>query len=1527
MVCKKRFWKRIFSWVSIFSILLNSVLPYGLVSSVYAQEFAASTTLSTKAITAFTVPEQTGETVIDEVNYAIGITVPFGTDVTFLIPTITITGTSVSPGSGDIQDFTNPVTYTVFAEEGITQDYVVTVTITPDSVATVFDEISDNLDSNGVASNLSDVTSENVNNFTGLYFEKYDENGMPFGRLTFANELDLADTETQTFLQNLGDHLDQGNGRIALDVSTATAFADKGATLEMYDMPAVTQENLIVRDDSENILDRSDIVSGFSYDEGTGTVSFNAAHFTQFDIDTTPPEIEFHDDVTTEATSESGAVVDYTAPQATDNIDAPAAASCDPVSGSTFVLGPTTVTCNKTDAAGNAAIPTTFTVTVSDTITLSTPGTPTTTSPTNDTTPTWSWTAASDAVGIDHYIFYWDTVSGGETNSSNSLSPATVNFTHSSVLGSGTWYGKVRAYDANGNSTESAVGSVVIDTEVPVGNIAINSGATYTKSNNVTLNFSGVSADVTSMELGNGASGSYQSSIAYENPHAYILPSNGDGTYTVRVRFTDSAGNVNTGTISDTIILDKTNPTDPADVHSTSHTVNVPTTVNSIDMIWTAAGSAPGATDVGSGVDGYSYSFTQGATDVPDTTKDAEETATTTSSSALAEGSWYFHLRTLDTAGNWTSTVHIGPFIIDTTKPIIASHDDVTAEATSESGAVVTYTLPTATDNVDAPADASCTPVSGSTFVIGTTTVTCTKSDAAGNAATPTTFTVTVTANTPPSFDAILDQSVSEDVSSQNIVITNISPGSDNESGQTVTLSVTSSDTSIVPSPSISGSGSTRTLTYTPAANKYGSVTITVTADDGQTLFNTFSRTFTITVNSVNDAPTFDPISNQTVDEDSSSQNIPITNVSPGPADEASQTVAISATSSNTSIIPDPSVSGAGSTRTLTYTPVENANGTATITVVANDSQSQNNTFSRTFSITVNPVNDAPVVTDSSVSATEETPVVISLSGTDVDGNTLAYSAVSDPSHGTLSAVTGNQITYTPNASYLGTDSFTFKANDGVGDSNTATITITIQDITSPTVTKLGDGSIDVALLAGTTNLVFSEPLSTDSKTAVQNALTAGADKTLTYSWTGEALTITAAETTTFANDVVVSVTDLAGNTATNLLIVDSSLAATQTTPDSGGSATADSDTPEVVISNPDQEVTVTVDGTTDATIDLSSLVDNGTGNIPQITINSGAADIAIPATTVTGPADWNGVIAAPTVTTVTLPETSGETKTLSTAIEIGFADAKLSFDNAVRIVLPGQAGKRAGYTRPGTEFTEITNTCSGDSQVVGDALAADGECKIDIGADLVIWTKHFTKFASYTQTTNSSSNSSSSSSSSGSSAPVCNDTAPAGVPTLLQITPGLNSATLTWSEGIGPLSYYLVTFGTSAGAQTYGNPNIGGAGTTSYTVNSLSGGTRYYFRVRAGNGCAPGGFSNEISVVPFGELTQDVPDGFAENVLGVQTPSESPSPSPTSQSEQVLGSEKTGKNWKIWLWGLAPVSLLFLLWLILAKKRKKAEG
>ncbi len=102
-----------------------------------------------------------------------------------------------------------------------------------------------------------------------------------------------------------------------------------------------------------------------------------------------------------------------------------------------------------------------------------------------------------------------------------------------------------------------------------------------------------------------------------------------------------------------------------------------------------------------------------------------------------------------DAAGNRVE-VTFTVTVEDTTPPVIAPHDPVTAEATGPAGAEVPYTSPETSDAVDGTGTATCAPASGSTFPLGETAVTCTAADMAGNAAIATTFTVTVVDTTPP---------------------------------------------------------------------------------------------------------------------------------------------------------------------------------------------------------------------------------------------------------------------------------------------------------------------------------------------------------------------------------------------------------------------------------------------------------------------------------------------------------------------------------------------------------------------------------------------------------------------------------------------------------------------------------------------------------------------------------------------------------------------------------------------------------
>lgn len=286
-----------------------------------------------------------------------------------------------------------------------------------------------------------------------------------------------------------------------------------------------------------------------------------------------------------------------------------------------------------------------------------------------------------------------------------------------------------------------------------------------------------------------------------------------------------------------------------------------------------------------------------------------------------------------------------------------------------------------------------------------------------------------------------------------------------------------------------------------------------------------------------------------------------------------------------------------------------------------------------------------------------------------------------------------------------------------------------------------------------------------------------------------------------------------------------------------------------------------------------------------QITINSdtsqGNIGVQIPAwTTISGPANWNGKINAPQVlsnASVTPTADARTTITTQSVIEIGLGDTPLSFNKAVRILMKGQAGKLTGFQR-GTTFTKITQSCNADTQVFADALAENGDCYISLGNDLVIWTKHFTKFVTYIQTpvpqSSSSSNTSSSGSggSSGSSSSQCVDAKPQSAPKLLSAAvSGRNQVTLTWSKALDPVTYYLVTYGTKPGQPEYGNPNIGGKDTTSYIVKGLENGRDYYFKVRAGNHCMSGEFSNELAVKASGDKRTGPATGFKQGVLSAQ--------------------------------------------------------
>ncbi|TFH07318.1 MAG: hypothetical protein E4H08_09685, partial [Candidatus Atribacteria bacterium] len=171
----------------------------------------------------------------------------------------------------------------------------------------------------------------------------------------------------------------------------------------------------------------------------------------------------------------------------------------------------------------------------------------------------------------------------------------------------------------------------------------------------------------------------------------------GDGTLGIYVANAgtgmDDAGNSTPEAgPSATVFVDNTAPTDPT-LSSTSHTVDVWS--NNASVVIAAAGADDGA---GSGVDGFEIKWDQSASWTPTETKEQEESWSGATFAATSDGDWYFHIATVDNAGNWTSTQHLGPFQIDTTPPSIPTGlDPANGSYTTDTSPILSWSASTDT--------------------------------------------------------------------------------------------------------------------------------------------------------------------------------------------------------------------------------------------------------------------------------------------------------------------------------------------------------------------------------------------------------------------------------------------------------------------------------------------------------------------------------------------------------------------------------------------------------------------------------------------------------------------------------------------------------------------------------------------------------------------------------------------------------------------------------------------------------------
>jgi len=341
----------------------------------------------------------------------------------------------------------------------------------------------------------------------------------------------------------------------------------------------------------------------------------------------------------------------------------------------------------------------------------------------------------------------------------------------------------------------------------------------------------------------------------------------------------------------------------------------------------------------------------------------------------------------------------------------------------------------------------------------------------------PASVAITVTpVNDAPAFTGN-DATIYENGGAQSVsVATGISAGPPDEAGQTLSFQITanSNPALFAVAPTIAADG---TLTATPAANTLGSASLTVVlSDNGGTanggIDTSAPQTIVVTVDDVNDAPTFTPGANPSVLEDAGAQTILnwATAISDGDDGTQALTFIVQNNTNPTLFSAAPAISPIG---TLTFTSAADANGSADITIVLQDdggtANGGNDTSAPvTFTITVTAVNDAPSFTLTNPPASLEdagaqsaaVASAISAGPPDEAGQTLSFSVTPASGDATLTfssapvLAANGTLSYTaaPNAWGVATFDVVLSdnggtANGGIDASPAQTLTITVTPV------------------------------------------------------------------------------------------------------------------------------------------------------------------------------------------------------------------------------------------------------------------------------------------------------------------------------------------------------------------------------------------------------------------------------------------------------------------------------------------------
>ena len=315
-------------------------------------------------------------------------------------------------------------------------------------------------------------------------------------------------------------------------------------------------------------------------------------------------------------------------------------------------------------------------------------------------------------------------------------------------------------------------------------------------------------------------------------------------------------------------------------------------------------------------------------------------------------------------------------------------------------------------------------------------------------------------------------------------------------------------------------------LVFTPAAdaNGTGYASLTFSVRDSNNAYDATPNTLTLDVTPAHDAPvntvpgaqsvaedtplSLSGVSVTDVDDNLSSVQLGVLNGTVAVTLQGGATISAGSNGTNTLTLSGSQADINATLATLVYQGTLNFNGADTLTVTSTDANSGSDVD--TVAITVTAVDDATVVTGgTSGSGTEDTTVTGTLTATDAEGlsDGTVFSVTGAASNGTASIDPATGLwSYTPNADWNGSDSFTVTITDDAGNTSTQVISVTVTpvvDLTNDSLTTNEDTAISANVLTGTNGATADNfegtPVLTSVTQGANGSVTLLADGTVTY--------------------------------------------------------------------------------------------------------------------------------------------------------------------------------------------------------------------------------------------------------------------------------------------------------------------------------------------------------------------------------------------------------------------------------------------